>query len=39
MTVIEDLYEINQKIVSTSLEYFVRKQQLKKKEAELKKKG
>lgn len=35
MTVIEDLYKINQEIVSTALEYSVRKMQLKKKEAEL----
>ena len=35
MTVIEDLYKINQEIVTTSLEYSVRKMELKKKEAEL----
>ena len=35
MTVIEDLYEINQKIVATHLDYSVRKMQLKKEEAKL----
>ena len=35
MTIIEDLYKINQEIVSTSLDYSIRKMDLKKKEAEL----
>lgn len=35
MTIIEDLYDINRKIVSTSLDYNIRKMELKKKEAEL----
>ena len=35
MTIIEDLYKINQEIISTSLDYSIRKMDLKKKEAEL----
>ena len=35
MTIIEDLYKINQDIVSTSLDYSIKKMDLKKKEADL----